>query len=242
MKIIDAYWEKRNLGVNCVEVTMEEADNAEEFLKEVFKIKSDYIVVKIPSEKAYISFELCKENFVFIEAMNHLVHNLNDYELSGRKKEIYDNTQFIKMNDNEIKVMLNRISEGLYNTDRVSLDPAFSIELASKRYVGWIKDELDRGAEAYKFVNNDCNVGFIIFKTKDSIEYEDILTGIYPEYQGMGYSVNMTYKLVDEVKKRGGKRITTNTSCSNIPSLRSSLNNGYNYDSCNYIFVKHMNL
>ena len=50
MKIIDAYWEKRNLGVSTKEVLVEEQDSAIDIKKALSAIEHDaeYLVFKVP--------------------------------------------------------------------------------------------------------------------------------------------------------------------------------------------------
>ena len=45
--------------------------------------------------------------------------------------------------------MEKELRSGLFDTDRVYLDPYFTKEQASNRYVNWIKDEMSRTTELF---------------------------------------------------------------------------------------------
>jgi hypothetical protein len=239
MKIIDAFWEKRNLGITTQEVIVDYNDNIEEVFSEVRNLNAEYIVLKLPVERVDMYFKAAESGFVFVEAMNDIVHNLKLPQLNEYKRSIVENTEFVPMNKADIDVMIKNIGNGMFKTDRIALDPYFSVEKASKRYIGWINDEIERKCELYKFVYNNENVGFTGFKNIDGDEYHEFIAGIYSDFIGKGYAVNMTYKLVAEIIKRNGKKSTTTISSNNVKSLQSRLKYGFLIDKTNYVFVKH---
>lgn len=55
MKIIDAVWEKRNLGVSCYEVLFDPEDTLEEIKSLRLKFEErEYLVFKIPTNRVDI--------------------------------------------------------------------------------------------------------------------------------------------------------------------------------------------
>ena len=50
MKVIDAVWEKENLGVETKEVVIDHGDCKRNALKFLETVSAEYVVVKIPSE------------------------------------------------------------------------------------------------------------------------------------------------------------------------------------------------
>ena len=44
------------------------------------------------------------------------------------------------------------ISNGLFDSDRIYIDPFFSKEKAAQRYINWTEDELKRGTEFIKYI------------------------------------------------------------------------------------------
>lgn len=54
MRIVDAVWEKRNLGVDTVEIALDEDDDVNVF-EEINTLKQPYQVLKIPNGRIDIS-------------------------------------------------------------------------------------------------------------------------------------------------------------------------------------------
>lgn len=237
MKIIDAYWEKRNLGANTVEIILDKDDDGNKFTSFVNESKFDYYVVKMPTDAINFNYLMIENGFIFSEAMNHIYHDLDLNPLSGYKKEVVEGTVFEKITNME--VVYKNIENGMFKTDRISLDPLFGEKKSAFRYINWIQDELDRGSELYRFIYKGNDIGFIGFKEKENKVFHDFISGIYKPYLGKGLAVNMTYKLVEEVKNRGGVKLTTDISSNNVLSLKSRINNGFNFEYTNYVFVKH---
>ena len=63
MKIVKAYWEKRNIKKNCFEITVDENDTHEYVLKKLKLVKGDYKVIKIPTNNVKLLFALQKRGF-----------------------------------------------------------------------------------------------------------------------------------------------------------------------------------
>lgn len=239
MKIVDAYWEKRNMGITATEVVLDAEDDLQHMAEELQSITSEYVVVKLPICRVDVSFSLSRLGFTFIETMNHLVHHMNLVPLDKRKQEIYDSTQFLPMTDRDVENMYEYIKKGLYKTDRIYLDPYFTPRQSANRYVGWISDEIKRGSEMFKLVYNGDNYGYVGFKKLIENVYQEFIYGIYPEFQGQGLAFNMTYKLVDLLKERHIMSIHIDISSNNMASLQSKLRNGYILNSFTYVYVKH---
>lgn len=240
MKVIDAVWEKENLGVETKEVVIEYCDCKKDVLKTLAEIKGEYLVVKVPSDYEPISYELFENGFVFMETMNQISNDLVLKQLSGKKLDIVQNTQFVKMNEADFVYMCDKIVNDLmFKTDRIARDPHFSLKQANQRYVNWLIQERARGAEFFKYIYHGENVGFDCFRKIEDEVFEDFFSGIYKEYNGQGLSVNVPYKLHDYVVAAGGKRIIGFVSSTNVKALSKNINNGYTIVGSNYIFVKH---
>ena len=240
MKIIDAVWEKKNLGVQTIEIVVEKDDVPEIILPRIAQIDAEYTVVKIPSDYVPVTHNLFRLGFIFMETMNCISNNLSLRPLTKQKAEIVANTDFTKMTDQDFEMMCARIlKEKIYRTDRIARDPYFNLEQANQRYVNWLRSERSRGAEIYKYVYQGDNIGYLCFKHIGDGVYEDFLSGIYSEFAGKGLAVSIPYKVDEYVKKCGGRRIITHISSTNVRSLSSRINNGYVIDSSNYVFSKH---
>lgn len=238
MKVIDAFWEKRNLGLTTVEVIIEENDRLEYISEQLDRINADYSVIKLPVGRVDISFMLTKKGYTFVEGMNHLIHSLQPVLLSEAKQETLKDTRLAPLVDDDLDVILHNVAKGMFTTDRVALDPFFSIEQAANRYVEWIKDEVGRGSEFFKVIYKNQNAGFIGIK-KSADSYHDFISGIYHEYTGKGLAICMTYRLIEEVRNRNLKFLTTDISANNIASLQSRFKCGFTIFETTYVYVKH---
>ena len=68
MKIIEAVWEKRNLGVTCAEIEVEGNDSPEDLMPLLRMRSEQYLVVKVSSENYAAVTALQREGFMFIES------------------------------------------------------------------------------------------------------------------------------------------------------------------------------
>ena len=160
MKIVDAFWEKRNLGLNCTEITVEADDDVEAVEKAVNENASEYTVVRVPACKSDAMFAMPRMGFTFVECLINLVHELKSTALTGIYKRFNDCMTYHSMSDDDKKQLLNEIDKGIFETDRVFLDPFFPKELAAKRYVNWVGDEIAAGTEVFKVCYRDKDIGF----------------------------------------------------------------------------------
>ena len=90
MKIIDAIWEKRNLGVTCVEVALDATDTVREVKYALAFLEPQYLVVKVPAGRTDLMFCLSEIGCSFIEAAIHVTRKVDDLELSGIQKRLAD--------------------------------------------------------------------------------------------------------------------------------------------------------
>ena len=102
MKIIDAIWEKRNLGVSSYEVVIETEDSASDIEKKLAELDADYIVVKVPSEHSDVLESVQKSGFSYIEDLIHVEHDLAEVTRNRIIQRLYDETTYREMNDEDL--------------------------------------------------------------------------------------------------------------------------------------------
>ena len=88
MKIVKAYWEKRNIKKNCFEITVDENDTHEYVLKKLKLVKGDYKVIKIPTNNVKLLFALQKRGFFFIELYTKCLYTGELPKLNKIQKKI----------------------------------------------------------------------------------------------------------------------------------------------------------
>lgn len=240
MKIIDAYWEKENLGLTTTEIIVENDDLPGEIEDILNGLKSEYHVVKVPVGFFEQCIIMSKLGYTFIEGMVDLVRDMDEVVVPYFKTDINNRLRLEKMDDASFEYMLKRVSNGLYDKDRISLDPFFSESQSSNRYHNWLIQEWNAGNEFYKLMYEDDYIGYLDLKQIDKSTYRDVMTGIFPEYRGKGYAMGFTTKLIDLLRRRGAEEVYGAISTNNTSSLQSRMRYGYIVDTITYIFVKHL--
>lgn len=165
MKIVDAVWEQRNLGVTCYEITFDNRDSLDDIKARWDELTDrQYLVFKVPPKRADIVAYIQSRGFRFIEAAMTFSCDLRNWTLDEKFKPFCDQCTYAPMNDADIEIMFTEIKKGIFKTDRVYLDPYFTHEQAAQRYVNWAKDLIERGVTPYKVMYQGEPVGFFITK------------------------------------------------------------------------------
>lgn len=237
MRIIEAVWEKRNLGVETKEIVFEETDHLEEVKKCLQNSHAEYLVAKVPTNRADITHLLSENRYEYIEDMILFISNLEKVKYSGIMQRLSDAVWVKKADKEDIEEIFTEIRKGMFSTDRISLDNYFSKEIAAKRYVNWTIDELGRGTELYNYVYKDKNIGFFGLKEIRDGEYTSFLGGMFELYRNGG--IGSVVKAPEVVKKLGGKHLLSFVSSNNIAQVRTLIYNGYNVSRIQHVFVKH---
>lgn len=239
MKIVDAFWEKRNLGVDTTEITIEISDTVSQVQTALETLCTEYQVVKIPAGMIDLMWLAEKNGFHYIETSIHVIHNLKNLTFSPLVERLNKKIQYEPMKESEKDELYKKIKKGMFYTDRIYLDPFFSDVQAANRYIGWIEDEQKKGSELFQYLYKDQKIGFFTFKQIENNVYYPFLAGIYPEYQKNVFGAVYIYKPLIEAKKRNGKMISTYISTNNSNAVRMHIESGFQFREVTYVYVKH---
>ena len=242
MKIIDAYWEKRNLGVDCKEIVIEDTDKVE-VLSEIKSILESvaYLVVKVPTQRFDIYKELTSFGFAYIESSINFRIKVKEAVLLPLQHRLNQVVSYAEMDSNDRKQLFAELDKGLFDTDRIALDTNFSGKQAATRYKNWITDDLSRGTQLYKITYKDDVIGFFTFKEIGAGIYYPFLAGLYEKYNTSGLGFSIIRKPTEEAIKRGGNVISTYVSSNNMSVVRTHLQQGFIIQDIKNVFVKHNN-
>lgn len=238
MRIVNAVWEKKNLGVNAYELSIETGDNIDEVKQQIENIDGDYIVIKVPSDLSEYNSIVQGLGFLYIEDLIHVEHDLKEVERNRIIQRLYDETTYREMTDEDFEQLITEIKDGMFDSDRISNDPHFGKEKAANRYINWSKDLRNKGARFYAIRYRDDSTGFVVLDTKDQITYSSILGGGYQKYRKSG--IGIIQKEQEITKALGGKRVVTNVSSNNVGQFKALIMNGYKPYSIEHVFVKHI--
>ncbi len=239
MKIIDAIWEKRNLGVTCVEISLDATDRAAEVKETLARIETDYLVVKVPAGVSTLMFLVSEMGCCFVEASIHITRKVADLELSGIEKRLADSVSYARMQEGDLQVLRGEIRNGMHEADRVALDSHFTRDQAANRYIGWIQDEIGRGAEVYKLIYKDQSIGYFTMKDLGGGVYYPFLAGMYQSYRNSGLGFNIAYKAMCAIAARGGTAVSTHISTNNESAVRLHVDLGFRFEEITYVYVRH---
>ncbi len=239
MKVVDAIWEKRNLGVDCREIKIEKDDTIEKIRKELPQNESQYTVVKVPSGKFDVMFLLQEMGYTYVESSINLTHDLKDIKLNPIQQRIMDSLSYSMMEKDDIEELFCEIKKGVFSTDRIYIDPHFTHEQAANRYINWISDELDKGTEAFKITHKDKSVGFFTFKDIGNSTCYPFLVGMYRDFLNSGLGLSTLEKPLKEAIRRNYKKMSTYISLNNVNTLHVHLSLGFNAKDVCHVFIKH---
>ena len=240
MKVIDAYWEKRNLGVNCTEIEVER-DDPILIVSDILKCQNEYTVVKVPSSRSEVSLALQKEGFMFSELSIGLSKSLKNVPHLPTLYDRYENDiEIVQPSDKDINYILDDVASGrIFTTDRIALDPAFSAKISGTRYANWMKDLLRKdttkiGLALYK----NQKMAFGIVDNKDN-KTNAVLGGLFSDRQKSTLGFLSVYTNTLLAYNSGSSFVFTHVSSNNPSILKLHLLFGYSINDLETVLIKH---
>ena len=240
MKIIDAFWEQRNLGISCTEVTADEGDTVAGIVEAFSALTAQYQVIKLPVARYDLMKEVEKAGFSFIEGSMNVIHHLKNIELTGIQKRLNDSISYKEMDQEDILQLYTELQKGVFITDRIYLDTFFSKDKAAQRYVYWLGDEVSRGAQLYKVIYSNYTIGFFIFKETGNGGCYPFLAGLYESAKTPGFGSLLLHKIIEETLQRSLRYISSYISTNNLPVVKVHVAEGFTISNISYVYIKHI--
>lgn len=248
MKIVNAEWEIRNLGVKTIEISIEKNDTllSEKDLiatieKHIRQYEASYVVVKSDSRYSAISLYLQRAGFIFME---------NQIDLRANRKDIADSVEKYRKvcagahcrlaDEEDIQMIFSEMERGIFDTDRIALDPYFGVKAANRRYLFWMQDELKRGASLYLTKHYEKTLGFCLFKRNGS-EIHDLLGGLlnlHEAEQGKGLFSHYASRVC--FLNCGARVYKTSISSNNLGIVRLQFMFGCTVNNIKNVLIKHL--
>lgn len=239
MRITHAVWEKRNLGQDTMEFEIAPDDPLEETVKTILENEKQYNVVKVPVGDLRLSRALCENGYVYIESMMKIINDFSGNSVSPVYRRICDELSYDVMNTDDLNRLFRELKKGIFKTDRIAIDPEFSVEIANKRYANWIRDEIDSGTDVFKKIYRGETFSFVVCKKMTDTLYSPFLSGTYEDYSKCGLGVPSMLKGALICRDMGAKRLISSVSTNNQPALKGNLMIGYRIDDVRHVFIKH---
>lgn len=236
MKVIDAVWEKRNLGVEAKVIHFTNDDEIEEVIECLTHTHAEYIDVRVPSQRTDITHELFKAQYEYVEDLIAFVSPLQEITRSKVMQRMYDEVEVCEADDEAIEEVFEEIRRGLFETERISIDPYFT-ERAPERYINWIRDELEGQTKLYNYIYRGKRIGFFGLKEREKGIYDSLWGGIYEKYRKSG--IGAVVKVPEFVKSLNGKKVYAAVSSNNVKQIRNLIANGYTVEQIQHVFIRH---
>lgn len=237
VKLVDAFWEQRNLGVSCVEVAVDSQDSVPEILSAVDDVAAQYEVIRVPSGRVDIVAGLEGQGFGFIEAAFSVEHDLRLPELSGVLARLVNGVSYEPITD-QFDAVAVQIHSGMFQSDRIYLDPHFTSDQAASRYVHWMRDETARGATVYEMRRGASGVGFFLFRSAGDVGLS-ALSGLYRSASFPGLGAALLYLTLAEGARRELKVLKSTVSSNNLAVVKTHCLLGFQIVGINYLMVRH---
>jgi len=239
MQITPAPWEQRNLGLSCDEVTLAPQDDLATVDHGLASLASQYQVVKLPCARPDLLLHLQGQGFTVMEVLSTCYHDGQFPPLSRPQTKMLDSLSCAPATVAQSDAIVEHIRAGMFDTDRVAIDPRLGPALAARRYAGWLSDEVARGATVYCLTHKEAPVGFFVMRAGEAQVWHATLGGIFPAYQRYGFGFFMNYLEVAHAMALGAKRVFTGFSSNNpaIAAIHYAL--GYRLHQQHYVLVRH---
>jgi hypothetical protein len=219
IKIINATWEKRNLEKDVSEIIVDKNAELNDLKNCISKLNSDLVYCKVHNLNLNAIKFLEEEGFKYCENIFSLKKRLRFFQIHDVFKNALSQLYSTPIKKNDLELILSEFDKGIFETDRISLDPEFGYKISNKRYKNWVKDMYNSNGEyQIKIVKNKDHkpIGFYTNKYINKIAYAP-LGGMFSNYRmsGLGHSI-IYFPLIDALNNNC-KVVKTQISSNNLP-------------------------
>lgn len=242
--VMPTKWDDEILSRKSCEVEIPSVfDN--EIYNELKSLEYDYIVIKSPSKLHKSFLEFTSRHFFQVETQFKLDLNLIDYNNPGEiSKKLLNGIEYRRIiSDSELESIVQLIIQNdPFNSDRISIDPQFSIKIANIRYVNWLRNLYRNMGEIYEVTLDNTPLGAFVISPISKNEVSLVLTFLYDikSFGGIGILLILMSRKVALVS--GYKSMTTKISSNNSSSLKIHLDIGFKISEVNNVYVFHKSI
>ncbi|MDR1977440.1 MAG: hypothetical protein LBQ42_01775 [Synergistaceae bacterium] len=249
MKVVAAAWERRNLGLDVTEISLDRLDVEKEpetlkVLKE-YMIPRRYVVVKVPTGAVAFLAQLQALGFIFLECQYSISVKLKDYVVPPRFSSLAESVSLEPLSDekSEWLNLCRLIGDAMFTTDRIALDPLFGVDVANKRYKNWLMDMWENPSIFVTQIKyKKQNIGFFAetldFETRTS---HCLLSGLFKVCQRKGWGGSIIHGPLRLNMERKIEKFSTSISSNNLAVWRWYILFGFCIDNANYVFRYYLN-
>lgn len=222
MKVVDAYWEERNLGLKVCEIIFDENDVGISISK--LEKSYDYLVAKVPSSLTGLVHELEDQGFRYLENQIILHFGSDQYVKLDEswQSRFTDFKCSIVTEERELFDICNQIRKGLYVNGRISSDPLIPAGISDLRITNWLNDLfIKKDTRVYMLSEQNIPVGYFVLEKVKNVHLNIVQAGIFRDYQNRGFSFLLLYNILRRAYEDGFKGIFASVSSGNIKTINS---------------------
>lgn len=241
MKRIDATWEKRNLGVECVEFEISNNDELDEVKEVISSATAEYQIVKASVGDVRLQLAVQECGFKIFETNLQLERKIKGpHNLPPMYSRFEKDVEYRDATEEEIDEILKIVAAGgMFTTDKVAQDPYFSPQLSGHRYALWARDILEKGAKTVIGLYRGDIASFTIYEVKEKF-YHAFIGGMFDNYRDKGLGFIPLYVTAEQIYELGGGVLKTGVSSNNPSILRLQLLFGCKITDMTNIYIKHL--
>lgn len=241
MKLKETPWEKRNLGVNSSAVMVfEESDTLETLHRSVTENECyEYQEATVPMGRIDLLNALINQGFRFAEVAITTSMKPECVLPKAYQRRINDFSCHLADED-ELCLIFDTIErEMIFQSDKISLNPRFGPEVASRRYGNWMKDEIrDINVCPYIITYCDKRLGFSIMKKRGNDVVDGLLSGLFNASRYSGLGIYLGYYTIEAARLMGAKVVKAHVSSNNLPVIKVNQLLGYQIEHMEYVLTK----
>lgn len=244
MNIIHAVWEQANLGVDAYETILDAGDTPESYAqaeRDLLAAGAQYLVVKTPVNCPALLFGLPQLGYTLVETVFHVAIRREDYHMPptiarfDRGLTVAERTL-----EADCARIYALIRGGIFKSDRVSIDPAFTLAQAGNRYANWLRQMVGKGARLFEVLHGETAIGFFVIDRVDETTVDPVLMGLYDEENDRGMGALLHKKTLDTCFEAPCGKLTSTIVSNNAKVLRVYVNAGATIADTQYTYVKHV--
>ncbi len=224
MKITDAYWEERNLGLKVCELIFEPGEIINHDKISEIEKSFDYVIAKIPGDSILQMHTLEETGYRYLENQQVIYFRTDQLKnINGLWKNRFPDIHCARVLDEDIlEKICEKIKSGLYLKGRISADPLLQEGVSDIRIVNWLKDlYVRKDATVYVIEKKIDPVGYFVLEKIDNAHLNIVQAGVFNEFQNKGYSFLLLFNIVKTAFENNFTGIFASVSANNIKTMNS---------------------
>ena len=219
INIVNAHWEKRNLGKDVTEIIVDENAELIDLKSCIYKLETDIVYCKIHCHNLS-GFKFLEDNgFKYCENIFSLKKRLRFFKMHGIFKDVLSELYSTSIEKTDLEFIFSELDKNIFGTDRIALDPLFGKKISGLRYKNWLNDMYNSNGEyQIKLIKNKSHkpIGFYTNRYDNKIAYAP-LGGMFSDHLMSGLSHSIIYFPLIDALNKNCTVLKTKISSNNVP-------------------------